>query len=272
MEFKPFPKIERIGKASMHITQKIHGTNVQVFIYKDEAGELQLKCGSRTRWIIPGDDNYGFAAHVYAHKQEFIDKLGEGQHFGEWAGLGINSGEGLLSKMFVLFDFWKYPPERLLPPRCTVVPVLYQGPVDLSKVYEVMIELKVLGSRLCPGFMRPEGVVIMAFGQRYKKVFEAEETAWQNGDTNLKKLKDDSKNEATIKYGHLLQPIRLEKVVSKDERLTTGFPKTMPEIVNVYIRDLIEEQQIVGTAEEIEAIKKAAGPLIFKMVRELMLK
>lgn len=38
MEFKPFPKIQNVGKLAMHITQKIHGTNAQVFI-TDEGTE-----------------------------------------------------------------------------------------------------------------------------------------------------------------------------------------------------------------------------------------
>lgn len=173
MDFKPFPKIDNINKAYMHITQKIHGTNAQVFIYPNESGELQLLCGSRTRWITPENDNYGFAAFVHQHKQEFIDKLGVGQHFGEWAGLGINSGEGLNYKVFVLFDFWKYPADRPLPPGCVVVPVLYKGAMNLAMVEEAMNELKTNGSKLAPGFMRPEGVVTMIMGVRYKKMFEA---------------------------------------------------------------------------------------------------
>ena len=31
MEFKAFPEIKQIGKVNMQITQKIHGTNAQVF-------------------------------------------------------------------------------------------------------------------------------------------------------------------------------------------------------------------------------------------------
>ena len=98
MEFKPFPKIENFGKVSMSITQKIHGSNAQVFIqetsvnepadyYDEETGKNYIvKTGSRNRWIYPGHDNYGFSAFVNQHKAEFVKKLGVGQHFGEWAG------------------------------------------------------------------------------------------------------------------------------------------------------------------------------------------
>lgn len=91
-EFKSFQKIQNISKLTMSITQKIHGSNAQVYIYKDNNGNMQLLTGSRSRWITPEDDNYGFAKFVYENKEEFIEKLGEGRHFGEWASPGINSG------------------------------------------------------------------------------------------------------------------------------------------------------------------------------------
>jgi len=267
MEFKAFPKIERIGKVNMVITQKIHGTNAQVFIYPDETGTLQLICGSRTRWIYPGDDNYGFAAYVHAHKEEFIEKLGPGQHFGEWAGLGINSGEGLDKKVFVLFDFWKYPPERPLPPGVTTVPVLYQGPMDLAKIDEVMTELKTNGSKLAPGFMRPEGVVITAMGTRFKKVFDAEETAWKKGDEKYAAQKEAERQANYVDYSHLCQPIRLEKLLSRDESYFKEYPKSLNRLVNDYWDDLEAEGQVTGSVGEILGMKKGAASQIYKFVR-----
>lgn len=268
MEFKSFPKIERIGKASMHITQKIHGSNAQIFIFKNSNGNLDLICGKRTSYITPENDNYGFAAFVHKHKEEFISKLGEGRHFGEWAGLGINSGEGLKDKVFVLFDFWKFPETRELPPGCMTVPVLYQGQIDLAKIDEVMNNLKTNGSKLVPGFMRPEGVVISAFGVRYKKVFEAEETQWAAGDPNYKKIKNDEDNAIQSKYGHLLQPIRLEKLLSRDEKFLTLFPESMPRIVDAYFKDLVEENQI--DIEDSATIRKAIGSQLFKFVKTMI--
>lgn len=307
MEFKAFPKIEKFGKVFMQITQKIHGTNAQVFIFEDRRtinmvpasatlAEVQdlypnlkielspysqdqscvievftnLICGSRTRWIYPGDDNYGFAAFVHSHREEFIAKLGLGQHFGEWAGLGINSGEGMTDKKFVLFDFWKYPPERQLPPGCVVVPVLYNGPMNLEKIEEVMQDLKTNGSKLAPGFMRPEGIVILAMGTRYKKVFDAEETAWKQGDSNAKKIKEDESQKVQLQYGHLFQPIRLEKIVSKDERYTREFPKSMPQIADAYWDDLVAEGQVTGSEGELKGIRKMIGSELFKFVRIFM--
>lgn len=286
MEFKAFPKIERISKVNMAITQKIHGTNAQIFI-KEEFPKMEypwphlqftkvngkyysITCGSRTRWIYPGDDNYGFAAFVHSHREEFIQKLGVGQHFGEWAGLGINSGEGLKEKVFVLFDFWKYPPERPLPPNTMVVPVLYQGPMDLQVIETVMADLKQNGSKLVPGFMRPEGVVIQAMGHRYKKVFDAEDTAWKKGDEQYAALKQAEREANYVDYSHLLQPIRLEKLLSRDERYIKNFPKSLRDIAKDYMDDLVSEGQIKGTEGEIAGIRKGASGQIFKFIREFV--
>lgn len=283
MEFKAFDKIEQLKKVFMHITQKIHGTNAQILIYpvykdgkapdggsSEEVSHYDLICGSRNRWIYPGDDNYGFAAHVHAHKGEFIAKLGPGRHYGEWAGLGINSGEGMADKVFLLFDFWRYPPERPLPPKCGTVPLLYSGPLDLAKIEEVMNDLKTNGSKLVPGFMRPEGVVISTMGTRFKKVFQAEEAAWKRPDENYQKIKQTETNDVFEKFGHLFQPIRLEKLLSKDEKYVREFPQSLPRVVNDYFADLIAEGQITGSEGELKGIRKMIGNELFKFCRSFI--
>ena len=58
-DFKPFPKMARLSREII-ITEKLDGTNAQVFITEDG----DLFAGSRTRWITPQDDNYGFARWV----------------------------------------------------------------------------------------------------------------------------------------------------------------------------------------------------------------
>lgn len=257
--FKKFPKITRFSTLYMSITQKIHGTNASIHIFKNEAGELDLRCGSRTRWIFPGDDNYGFAGFVHAHKAEFIEKLGEGTHYGEYAGVGINSGEGLTEKTFVLFDAFRYGDD--LPPNTVKVPVLYTGAFSIAKIDEVMADLKENGSRLVPGFMRPEGIVIQLGGVRYKKVFDAEETQWRkSGKTKAPKVPG-------VDYSYLCQPIRLEKLLSRDERYLREYPRTLPQIVKDYVADLVEENQIAGDADQIKAVKKGASKQIFAFVR-----
>lgn len=284
MEFKAFPEIKRINKVEMSITQKIHGTNAQIFIVPipddiAQASEWMIKgtypeveidgkyfaifAGSRTRWITPEDDNFGFASFVMQNKQEIVEKLGEGQHFGEWAGPGINSGEGLSEKTFVLFDHRRFPEGRPLPPRTVVVPVLYQGPLSLEAIDQAMLDLKTNGSKLAPGFMRPEGVVAHIMGTRYKKVFDAEETQW----TKPKEAKTQNPKKPSINVDHLLQPIRLEKLLSRDQVYLVAYPDTLPQICKDYTEDLIKEEQITGTEDEIKAIRKALGSEIFGFVK-----
>jgi hypothetical protein len=97
MEFKSFGKIEYIDSLQMVITQKIHGTNAQIYVY-EEKGEIKVLTGNRYRWLTIDDDNHGFCAFVEENKKDIIEKLGVGRHFGEWAGKGINAGEGLKEK------------------------------------------------------------------------------------------------------------------------------------------------------------------------------
>lgn len=269
-EFESFPDIKKLGASALFITQKIHGSNAQIYIYEEPGGlgKLTLICGSRSRWIAPGDDNYGFAEMVHANKQEFIDKLGPGRHYGEWAGPGINSGEGLKQKTFVLFDHWRYPPERPLPPNTVVVPVLYSGPFDMSKVEECMDDLRKNGSKLVPGFMRPEGVVVRIKGERYKVVFQAEEAKWKQADPVYQKEKSDAQAAALAKYGHLLQPMRLEKLLSRDEKYLREYPKSMGDIVKDYFADLVKESQVEVNEVEVNGIRKQLGGSLFKFVQE----
>ena len=272
MDFVAFPDIKKFAIAQMSITQKIHGSNAQIVIWKEEAYHFgtepvmnsHIRAGSRTRWIYPHDDNYGFAAFVEANKAELIEKLGEGTHYGEWAGPGINSGEGLTQKTFVLFDWWRYK-DKPMPPQTVVVPVLYAGPVDIAKIDEVMDDLKTNGSKLVPGYMKPEGVVISLAGVRYKKVFTAEETQWTKSDSNK------GKNPKTfVDFSHLCQPIRLEKLLSRDEKYIRNYPESLPMIVKDYVADLIKENQITGDEDQIKSVTKGASGQIFKFIKTMV--
>src|SRR5687768_207065 len=84
--FQPFPKIARFSREIV-ITEKIDGTNAQVFI--DESGNVIA--GSRSRWITPQDDNFGFAKWVAENRIDLLG-LGPGRHYGEWWGLGVQRG------------------------------------------------------------------------------------------------------------------------------------------------------------------------------------
>ena len=152
-DFQSWPKIPRLSKESMIITEKIDGTNAQVLIM--ESGEI--KTGSRNRWVTPEDDNYGFAKWV-AENELDIRKLGPGRHFGEWWGQGIQRGYGLDHKRFSLFNTRR--PADSVPGCVGVVPVLYQGQFDSPSISTLSHYLMVQGSHAAPGFMKPEGLVV----------------------------------------------------------------------------------------------------------------
>lgn len=165
-EFIPFPKIPRWSTQHIVITEKIDGTNAQVYI-NEECTEF--RCGSRSKWITEGDDNYGFARWCNENRDAILS-LGKGQHFGEWYGSGIQRGYGLPTKRFVLFNTlrWGTPEqqERLAQTPIGLVPVLYQGPFSDTKIEECLSDLGTYGSRVVPTWMDPEGIVIYMPGSR----------------------------------------------------------------------------------------------------------
>lgn len=189
MEFIKFPKMARLSREVI-VTEKIDGTNACIAI--DEHGVMRV--GSRTRWITPENDNYGFARWAYAHQDELMT-LGCGRHFGEWWGNGIQRGYGLKEKRFSLFNvsrwalFGSEPEEmdtgnpniiehqHVLPECVGLVPVLYRGIFNTEKIDAVLNDLALNGSSAAPGFMRPEGVVVfhVAGNVGFKKTIEKDE-------------------------------------------------------------------------------------------------
>lgn len=87
--FVEFPKIARLSRECI-ITEKIDGTNGQICI----ADDGKMLVGSRSRWITPEQDNYGFARWAMEHRDELMT-LGVGRHFGEWWGSGCQRGYNL---------------------------------------------------------------------------------------------------------------------------------------------------------------------------------
>jgi hypothetical protein len=163
MEFTEFPKMPRLSR-EMIITEKIDGTNGQIIITED--GDLFV--GSRTRFITPEDDNYGFARWCFGNKDELL-KMGPGRHFGEWWGQGIQRGYGLKEKRFSLFNVsrWKTccsdaPVLTALPSiqGLGVVPILFKAEFDTNIVNSVLQGLAHGGSVAAPGFMNPEGIIV----------------------------------------------------------------------------------------------------------------
>jgi hypothetical protein len=169
-EFTPWEKIARLNR-DIVITEKIDGTNAAIGVVNvgdETTGDIfQVYAQSRTRIITPQADNFGFAKWVADNANELAVQLGEGLHFGEWWGRGIQRGYGLDQQRFSLFntarwgyladpDFIEAHPEAL----CFVVPVLYEGRFDQSAIETVLSLLRVSGSRAAPGYDKPEGVVI----------------------------------------------------------------------------------------------------------------
>jgi RNA ligase len=169
MDFETFPKMARLSRQII-ITEKIDGTNAQICI--DENGEL--KFGSRTRWITPADDNYGFAAWATANADE-LRTLGPGRHFGEWWGAGIQRRYEMIEKQFSLFNVNRWADSR--PACCDVVPTLFNGVWTGTEPQECIDKLRMLGSKAAPGYMQPEGIVIyhVAAGVGFKKTIEKDE-------------------------------------------------------------------------------------------------
>jgi len=178
----------------MTITEKLDGTNSSIFIYdpmeddgnqeyyttaKDALGKLwNIRAGSRNRWINPSNDNYGFASWVWATAAELVG-LGEGHHFGEWWGKGIQRNYGLKEKRFSLFNTHRWTehskPTCVIPNSnpnaeqkstehppscCHVVPVLFNGSFSTEVAKNSMRKLEIEGSIAAKGFMNPEGIIV----------------------------------------------------------------------------------------------------------------
>jgi hypothetical protein len=224
MEFEAFPKVPRLNRGVV-ITEKIDGTNAQVLIYKTHNGyngelakyilaekeltppgedqngywagdKLVMLAGSRNRYIVPGDDNYGFARWVaeWAHELWF---LGEGRHFGEWWGQGIQRQYGLDHKRWSLFNTSRWNPvkegaimEKLNAdgsggnnpfnriPGLDVVPIVYHGdmlgngpwstnPDPVFMPQDALHYLTWNGSLAAPGFKDAEGIMVYFVAARH---------------------------------------------------------------------------------------------------------
>lgn len=159
--FRAWPKIHRLNRTT-YITEKIDGTNAQIVVPDDP--DEPLRAGSRTRWITPENDNFGFATWVRDNAGQLSAELGPGRHYGEWFGRGIQRGYGLSERYFALFDVERWHP--LLNPDahlelCTVVPVLrVMDSLDTHTVHTTIEILRSNGSIAVPGWLTPEGVVV----------------------------------------------------------------------------------------------------------------
>lgn len=212
-EFIKYPKMARFSR-DVVVTEKIDGTNSQIFIERQLSGQeltidptviafdpdeasgtdLIIRAGSRNRWLTKQTDNFGFAKWVEEHAQELF-ALGEGRHFGEWWGSGIQRGYGLPKgeKRFSLFNVQRWvsqhddgkrfvclcDKEEFAPACCHVVPILWTGPFDdIEAIMASLHNLERHGSRAAKSFKDPEGIIIyhMAGNVGFKKTIKNDET------------------------------------------------------------------------------------------------
>lgn len=185
IEFKEWPKTPRLMR-NITITEKIDGTNAAIGIVpidtstgwdgmdpnviaviEGDNGLLGVYAQSRTRLILPGKqtDNYGFAGWVQTHASELVRLLGEGLHYGEWWGNGIQRKYGMPEKWFSLFNTDRFKDlETTL--NMSTVPVLYRGPNDTEAIKQALQVLRGFGSCAAPGFMNPEGICVYSQASR----------------------------------------------------------------------------------------------------------
>lgn len=172
--YVPFPKVPRLNREVI-VTEKIDGTNAQVFIAEDG---VTMLAGSRTRWITPEADNFGFAAWVRDNRDELL-KLGPGRHFGEWWGSGIQRGYGLPKgeRRFSLFNVSRWDDDAARPACCHVVPTLSRGLFTTADVQFCLKMLREEGSHAAPGFMKAEGIIVFhtAANAGFKVTLEKDE-------------------------------------------------------------------------------------------------
>ena len=201
-DFTAFPKIPRLNREII-VTEKIDGTNAAVVIvpwsevdHIETNGERTLFANdgakvlatfddvvvfaqSRTRFVTPENDNYGFAAWVARNAATLVQDLGEGIHFGEWWGSGIQRKYGLTAgkRFFSLFNTSRWEGVEFATSGLLVVPVLYRGPFDQEEIDGVVSKLRFWGSVAMLGFGTPEGIVIYHTASRemFKVTLEGDE-------------------------------------------------------------------------------------------------
>jgi hypothetical protein len=203
IEFRSWGRIPRLFREVM-ITEKIDGTNAAIGIRfgSREENSPCVKPGpsaivdlggyevnglhnvavvyaqSRKRIIRPGDDNHGFAGWVRDNAETLVADLGEGLHFGEWWGQGIQRGYGLDHKRFSLFNVTKWQDAEFQTPNLGVVPVVLES--EEFSTWDVEAALDMLasdGSYAAPGFYPAEGVVVYhkAGNTLFKATLEGDE-------------------------------------------------------------------------------------------------
>lgn len=178
LEFNPWPKIPRGQHENVVITEKMDGSNSCIVIKDGSIIGIQ----SRKRFISPGkdSDNFGFAAWVHTNAQKLLG-LGDGEHYGEWAGPKIqNNPHALEEKKFFLFNTFRWHENHMPPECCDIVPVLYRGELTDNCIDLVMQELleSAAGTSIVP-----EGVIVYYCNTRRNEKYTFKDTRgkWLGG-------------------------------------------------------------------------------------------
>lgn len=201
----------------MYVTEKLDGTNSSIHIWDksklifysekwlygpdwgDSPSEVPVtyeddhhvvSTASRNRWVVPGDDNYGFASWVRQNGSEIV-KLGHGSHFGEWVGPSIQKNPHELSqKRFYLFNHYRWGAvynatveghDTNFPKCVDVVPFIGKSNYDEEVIDAWMMELRYIGSHIGG---KPEGLMVyVPEADHYQKVtFEHSEGKWKSNE------------------------------------------------------------------------------------------
>jgi hypothetical protein len=199
-DYPAFGKIPRLNR-DIVVTEKMNGTNGLISIRKSEPGDpmpgnyidvsgtdthgtlFDVVAGSRNRWLFASKsgDNFGFAQWVHQNALALWLTLGEGLHYGEWFGSGIQGNNYGLAKderRFALFNTsrWTHDAVSAGVEGLTVVPVLYDGPFNQYEIQVALGRLRLNGSlwsrlHLQQAHREAEGVIVYHVASRqYFKV------------------------------------------------------------------------------------------------------
>ena len=171
-ELQPYGKTARYDNMMVTITEKLDGTNGCVVVQDGVVVGAQ----SRKRKIKVGDDNFAFAGYIENNKDE-LTTLGDGYHYGEWCGPGIQQNpHNLTEKTFFLFNTFR--PADTLPSCVKNVPILFQGEFEGNdQLDQIMSDLVVSAAE--SGY-KPEGVIVYFHGFRSlaKYTFQNNASKW----------------------------------------------------------------------------------------------
>lgn len=194
MEFEKWRSIPRLSKERMTLTEKIDGSNACIIFkrwpddsenvmdtFVGEDGELwNMWTQSRTRFISPENDNFGFAQWAWQNRVKLLSILGEGKHYGEWWGHKIQNGYGLAERRFSLFNAQRWHETITVKPGSTevyelcTVPILYAGEFDGDMINRHTDLLRITGSKAVEHTWKAEGLIVdlREANARYKVLLE----------------------------------------------------------------------------------------------------